>query len=284
MQLQGKVALVTGASRGIGRAIAVGLAAEGAQVAINYVSRPDAALAVQEAIAALGQEGLPVQADVAVAAEVERMVGQVLERFGQIDVLVNNATLHRGRRVHRLPESDWDAVIDSCLKGAYHCCQHVVPHMIERRSGRIINISSVVGLVGWPGDTAYGAAKAGLVGFTRSLAKEVAPYGITANVVMPGYVRTDMTAALTPQNVAADAGADPAGTCWHTGGCCRSRDLLSLTRCLCHWCRLCGGRWYVAVIPCFPAVPGVPSRVLVCWAAVHASRGASRHTGGSDDL
>ena len=202
VQLQGKVALVTGASRGIGRAIAVGLAAEGAQVAINYVSRPDAALAVQEAIAALGQEGLPVQADVAVAADVERMVGQVLNRFGQIDVLVNNATLHRGRRVHRLPESDWDAVIDSCLKGAYHCCQHVVPHMIERRSGRIINISSVVGLVGWPGDTAYGAAKAGLVGFTRSLAKEVASYGITANVVMPGYVHTDMTTALTPQNIA----------------------------------------------------------------------------------
>ena len=201
VKLQGKVALVTGASRGIGRAIAVGLAAEGAHVAINYVSRPDAAVAVQEAIDALGREGLPVQADVAVAADVERMVAQVLDRFGQIDVLVNNATLHRGRRVHRLPEGEWDAVIDSCLKGAYHCCQHVVPHMIERRSGRIINISSVVGLVGWPGDTAYGAAKAGLVGFTRSLAKEVAPYGITANVVMPGYVRTDMTAALTPKNV-----------------------------------------------------------------------------------
>ena len=129
MKLRGKVALVTGASRGIGRAIAVGLAAEGAQVAINYVSRPDAALAVQEAIGVLGQEGLPVQADVAVAADVERMVGQVLDRFGQIDVLVHNATLHRGRRVHRLPESDWDAVLDSCLKGAYHCCQHVVPHI-----------------------------------------------------------------------------------------------------------------------------------------------------------
>ena len=201
VKLQGKVALVTGASRGIGRAIALGLAAEGARVAINYVSRPDAAAAVREAIETLGREGLTVQADVAVAADVERMVAQVLERFGQIDVLVNNATLHRGRRVHRLPESDWDAVLDSCLKGAYHCCQHVVPHMMERRSGRIINISSVVGLVGWPGDTAYGAAKAGLVGFTRSLAKEVAPYGITANVVMPGYVRTDMTAALTPKNV-----------------------------------------------------------------------------------
>ena len=154
MQLQGKVALVTGASRGIGRAIALGLAAEGAHVALNYVSRPDAAAAVQEAVRELGREGLPVQADVAVAADVTRMMARVVEHFGQIDVLVHNATLHRGRRVHRLPESDWDAVIDSCLKGAYHCCQHVVPHMIARGSGRIINISSVVGLTGWPGDTA----------------------------------------------------------------------------------------------------------------------------------
>jgi 3-oxoacyl-[acyl-carrier protein] reductase len=129
------------------------------------------------------------------------MVTQVLEYFGHIDILVNNATIHRGRRVHRLPESDWDAVIDSCLKGAYHCCQQIVPHMLARQSGRIINISSAVGKIGWPGDTAYGAAKAGLVGFTRSLAKEVAPHGITVNVVMPGYIRTDMTAALTPKNV-----------------------------------------------------------------------------------
>jgi len=201
VKLQGKVALVTGASRGIGRAIALGLAAEGAHVVINYVSRPDTAAEVQEAVRGLGREGLPVQADVAMAEDVARMVAQALGHFGQIDVLVNNATLYRGRRVHRLPESDWDAVIDSCLKGAYHCCQQIVPHMIERRSGRIINISSVVGLTGWPGDTAYGAAKAGLVGFTRSLAKEVALYGITVNVVMPGYVRTDMTAALTPKNI-----------------------------------------------------------------------------------
>src|SRR5262249_43809036 len=118
--LQGKVALVTGASRGIGRAIALGLAAEGAQVAINYVSRPDAAAEVQAAIRGLGREGLPVQADVAVAADVTRMMAQITGHFGQIDVLVNNATLHRGRRVHKLLESDWDAVIDSCLKGAYH--------------------------------------------------------------------------------------------------------------------------------------------------------------------
>jgi len=170
-------------------------------VGVNYISRPDAADVVCKLIRAAGQEALPVQADVALANDVARMVAQVLDHFGQIDILVNNATLHRGRLVHKLPERDWDAVINSCLKGAYHCCQHVVPHMTEQRCGRIINISSAVGVIGWAGDTAYGAAKAGLIGFTRSLAKEVAPYGITANVVVPGYVRTDMTAALTPKNI-----------------------------------------------------------------------------------
>ncbi len=201
MQLQGQVALITGASRGIGRAIALGLAAEGAHVVVNYVQRADAAAAVGDTARSFGVDALPLQADVAVAEDVERMVTQALDHFGRLDVLVNNATLHRGRLVHRLPEPDWDAVIDSCLKGAYHCCRYVVPHMTSRRSGRVINISSVVGMIGWPGDTAYGAAKAGLIGFTRSLAKEVAPHGITANVVVPGYVRTDMTAALTPKNI-----------------------------------------------------------------------------------
>ncbi|MGQ4808702.1 3-oxoacyl-[acyl-carrier-protein] reductase FabG [Candidatus Entotheonellaceae bacterium PAL068K] len=201
VHLQGKVALVTGASRGIGRAIALDLAAAGAHVAINYMHRADAAAQVEEAIHTLGQEALTVHADVAVATDVEDMVARALDHFGQIDILVNNATLHRGRLVHKLPASDWDAVINSCLKGAYHCCQQIVPHMTARHSGRIINISSAVGLIGWPGDTAYGSAKAGLMGFTRSLAKEVAPYGITANVVVPGYIRTDMTAALTPKNI-----------------------------------------------------------------------------------
>lgn len=201
MKLEGNVALVTGASRGIGRAIALGLAAEGAHVVVNYVSRADAAQTVCEAIGGLGRDALPVQGDVAEAADVERMVATALDHFGRLDVLVNNATIHRGRLVHKLPERDWDTVIDSCLKGAYHCCHHIVPHMTARRRGRIINISSTVGLIGWPGDTAYGTAKAGLIGFTRSLAKEVAPYGITANVVVPGYVRTDMTAALTPKNI-----------------------------------------------------------------------------------
>ena len=201
MRLKGKVALITGASRGIGRAIALDLASQGASVAINYVQNAEAAKEVQEAIRAAGQTTAIVQADVAIADDVERMVADVLNQLGRIDILVNNATLHRGRLVHKLPEHDWDDVIDSCLKGAYHCCRHIVPHMTAQKSGRIINISSTVGLIGWPGDTAYGSAKAGLIGFTRSLAKEVASYGITANVVMPGYIRTDMTAALTPKNI-----------------------------------------------------------------------------------
>ena len=200
-QLEGKVALVSGASRGIGRAIALDLAVHGADVVVNYATRLDAAETVCQAIRDMGRRALPLQADVAEATEVARMVEEATATFGRIDILVNNATLHRGRRVEKLPESDWDAVIDSCLKGAYHCCRNVVPQMRAQGGGRIINISSSVGRIGWPGDTAYGAAKAGLIGFTRSLAKEVAPDGITANVVMPGYIRTDMTAALTPKNI-----------------------------------------------------------------------------------
>jgi 3-oxoacyl-[acyl-carrier protein] reductase len=202
VQVQKKVALVTGASRGIGRAIALALAREGVHIAINYVNRADAAAEVQAAVRSLGREALVVQADVAVADDVAHMVTQVLDHFGRVDILVNNATLHRGRLIHKLPAADWEAVLNSCLTGAYHCCRQLVPHMTARQSGRIINISSAVGLIGWPGDTAYGAAKAGLIGFTRSLAKEVAPYGITANVVVPGYIRTDMTAALTEKNIA----------------------------------------------------------------------------------
>lgn len=200
MSLKGKVALVTGASRGIGRATATALAAAGARVAVNFMNRRGAAMEVKKDIQVLGQESLLVQADVAAKQDVTRMISRVLDHFGRIDILVNNAALHRGGKVHRLSESDWESVIDSCLKGAFHCCQQVVPHMTARQSGRIINVSSIAGRIGWPGDTSYGAAKAGLVGFTRSLAKEVAPHGITANVVMPGYIDTDMTSELTPRS------------------------------------------------------------------------------------
>ena len=200
MSLEGKIALVTGASRGIGRAVARALAAAGAHVAVNFVNRRDAAVEVQQEVEALGRQCILAQADVAARQDVERMISLVLDHFGRIDILVNNATLHRGGKVDRLSAGDWQSVIDSCLGGAFNCCQQVVPHMTARESGCLINISSIMGRIGWPGDTAYGTAKAGLVGFTRSLAKELAPHGIRANVVMPGYIETDMTAALTPRS------------------------------------------------------------------------------------
>jgi 3-oxoacyl-[acyl-carrier protein] reductase len=191
-----KVALVTGAARGIGRAIAIDLAAHGADVIVNYRTRQDAAEEVAQNIRESGSEAMIVKADVANEQEVKSMVDQAAQKFGGIDILVNNAAIHRGGRVQKLPSEDWDLVIDSILRGAFNCCRCVVPLMVERGWGRIVNISSVAGLHGYPGDTAYGSAKAGLIGFTKSLAKEVAKKGITANVVIPGYLQTDMTSVL----------------------------------------------------------------------------------------
>ncbi len=191
-----KVALVTGASRGIGRAVAIGLASVGASVVVNYHSRRDAAEEVMGVIRSAGGEAMIYGANVANDAEVRTMVEEVSNRWGPIDILVNNATVHRGGKIHLLSHEDWDTVLASALGGAFHCCRHVVPAMLEKRWGRIINLSSAVALHGFPGDTAYGAAKAGLLGLTLSLAKEVASKGITVNAVIPGYVPTDMTAPL----------------------------------------------------------------------------------------
>jgi 3-oxoacyl-[acyl-carrier protein] reductase len=191
-----KIALVTGAARGIGRAIALDLAVHGADIAVNYRSRQDAAEEVAEKIRGMGKQVLLVKADVADEMQVKAMVDRVIEELGVIDILVNNAALHRGGRVQSLALEDWDLVMNAALKGAFHCCRHIVPVMVERRWGRIINISSIAGVRGSPGDTAYGSAKAGLIGFTKSLAKEVAKKGITANVVVPGFLKTDMTASL----------------------------------------------------------------------------------------
>jgi 3-oxoacyl-[acyl-carrier protein] reductase len=191
-----KVALVTGAARGIGRAIAVDLASEGADIVVNYRSRPDAAEEVAQEVRDIGRHALVIKADVADEGQVKSMVDRAVEEFGTIDILVNNAALHRGGRVQKIEPEDWDLVINAALRGAYNCCRHVVPLMVERRSGRIINISSYAGLHGYPGDTAYGSAKAGIIGFTKSLAKETAKRGITANVVVPGFLKTDMTAPL----------------------------------------------------------------------------------------
>ncbi|HUT70745.1 MAG TPA: 3-oxoacyl-ACP reductase family protein [Desulfatiglandales bacterium] len=191
-----KIALVTGAARGIGRAIALDLASQGADIVVNYRSRPDAAEKVAEEVRDMGRHALVIKADVADAGQVKSMVDRAVEEFGGIDILVNNAALHRGGRVQKIDPEDWDLVINVALRGAFHCCRHIVPLMVEKRWGRIINISSYAGFHGYPGDTAYGSAKAGIIGFTKSLAKEVAKRGITANVVVPGFLKTDMTAPL----------------------------------------------------------------------------------------
>jgi 3-oxoacyl-[acyl-carrier protein] reductase len=196
MNSQKKVALVTGASRGIGKAIAIDLAKEGANIIVNYRSRPDAAEEVIKIIKEMGREVISIKADVSIDAEVKSMVDRAIEKFGSIDILINNAALHRGGRIQKLAPEDWELVIHSVLRGAFNCCRHVVPFMVEKEWGRIINISSDAGLHGYPGDTVYGAAKSGLIGFTKSLAKEVAKKKITANVVVPGFLQTDMTSVL----------------------------------------------------------------------------------------
>jgi len=201
LSLEGRVALVTGSSRGIGRAIAVRLAREGADVVVNYVSNVEAAREVVDRIREVGRKALAVKADVARLEEVESMVAKAMDFMGKLHILVNNAQIHKGRLIQKLPPEAWDTVLKSGPYGAFHCCRTAVPHMIEEKWGRIINITSFVGLKGWPGDTAYASAKAALVGFTKSLAREVAPKGITVNAVAPGFIRTDMTSALTEKNV-----------------------------------------------------------------------------------
>jgi len=196
MDVRRKIALVTGAARGIGRAIALDLAAQGADVIVNYRSRPDAAEDVAKQIRSMGRRVLVLKADVADQNQVETMVDRTVEEWGGVDILVHNAALHKGGRVQKIGLEDWDLVIHTTLRGAYNCCRSVVPHMVKKEWGRIINISSNAGVHGHAGDTAYGSAKAGLIGFTKSLAKEVAKRGITANVVVPGFLKTDMTAPL----------------------------------------------------------------------------------------
>ena len=196
MELEGKVALVTGASRGIGRAVALELARAGAEVAVNYAASEGPAQEVVREIEALGRRALAVKFDVADPEAVARGVKEVEEAFGRIDILVNNAGITRDGLCMRLKEEDWERVLSVNLKGAFLVTRAALPGMLKRRWGRIINISSVVAFSGNPGQTNYAASKAGLVGFSRSLALEVASRGITVNVVAPGFIETDMTAAL----------------------------------------------------------------------------------------
>jgi 3-oxoacyl-[acyl-carrier protein] reductase len=192
VRFEGKTALVTGASRGIGRAVALKFAAEGANVVINYNARADAAEEVAAAARAHGGQAQTVQADVAVAADVDRLVQQTLDTFKRIDVLVNNAGITRDTLIMRMSEDDWDAVIDTNLKSAFLVTRAVLRPMVRARAGRIINIASISGVIGNAGQANYSASKAGMLGLTRSIAREVASRNITCNAVAAGVIDTEI--------------------------------------------------------------------------------------------
>ncbi|GBF12218.1 3-oxoacyl-[acyl-carrier-protein] reductase [Tepidibacillus sp. HK-1] len=194
--LNSKVAIVTGASRGIGREIALVLAEAGANVVINYMGNRERAEEVAELVKELGRVALVVQADVSNPDDVENMVNLTLTKFGKIDILVNNAGITRDNLIMRMKVEDWDTVIDTNLKSVFLLSKAVSRQMMKQREGRIINISSVVGVLGNPGQANYVAAKAGVIGLTKTLAREFASRGITVNAVAPGFIETDMTASL----------------------------------------------------------------------------------------
>jgi len=215
MNLDGKTAVITGASRGIGRAIALELASSGAKVVINYAHDAEGAQAGLEAVKAAGGEGCVMQADVSDYKSAEGLIKGAVEAYGGIDILVNNAGTTRDMVIMMMPEADWDIVIQTNLKSAFNCSKAAVKTMMRRRSGRIINITSVSGIAGNAGQTNYSASKAGLIGFTRSLAREVAPRNITVNAVAPGFVPTALTNSLPDELKQASLKTIPLGR-WGT--------------------------------------------------------------------
>jgi 3-oxoacyl-[acyl-carrier protein] reductase len=198
MSLNGKIALVTGAAQGIGRDIALGLAADGADVAICDVNL-EAAQKTAADIEAKGRKSLAVKANVAASADVTAMIDQIVEKFGRIDILVNNAGITRDGLILRMKDEDWDLVLSINLKGAFLCTKAALKHMSKQRSGTIINIASIVGAMGNAGQANYVASKAGLIGLTKTIAREYANRNVTANAVAPGFIDTAMTQALTDQ-------------------------------------------------------------------------------------
>lgn len=196
MNLTGKVALVTGASRGIGQATAIGLAKAGADIVVNFIGNEAVAQETVEAIEALGRKAIKIKADVGNADEVQAMVDEAVAAFGHIDILVNNAGITRDGLLIRMKDSDWDDVLNINLKGVYLVTKAVAKLMVKQRAGRIINMTSVSGVTGNVGQANYAAAKAGVIGFTKTCAKELASRGITVNAVAPGFIETAMTDVL----------------------------------------------------------------------------------------
>lgn len=201
--LTGRIALVTGASRGIGRAIALELARRGARVAVNYNSSEQAAAEVVDAIKGAGGEAVAIKGDIANRDEAAAIVKETIDEFGGLDILVNNAGITRDTLLMRMSEDDWDAVHNTNLRGTFLVTKAAMRPLLRSSYGRIINISSIVGVMGNPGQANYAAAKAGLLGFTRAVAREVASRGVTVNAVAPGFIDTDITAQMTPEQIEA---------------------------------------------------------------------------------
>ena len=209
--LQGKIAVVTGSSRGIGAAIARELAAQGATVMLNHRDSAAQAETVVAEIIAAGGQAVAIQADVSSFAEAQRLIKETVDRFGHIDILVNNAGTTRDMLIMMMPEADWDLVIQTNLKSAFNCSKAAVRPMMKQRFGRIINITSVSGLAGQAGQTNYSASKAGMIGFTKALAKEVGSRGITVNAIAPGFVPTVLTDVLNEDQKRAIISMTPMG-------------------------------------------------------------------------
>jgi 3-oxoacyl-[acyl-carrier protein] reductase len=195
--LENKTAVVTGASRGIGRAVAIKLASLGANIVLNYRSSIKSVEEVLAEIKAMGANAVAVQGDISSFAEAEKVIKAAVENFGSLDILVNNAGITKDGLLARMKEEDFDSVIETNLKGAFNCIRHATPIMMKQRRGRIINMSSVVGVAGNVGQINYAASKAGVIGMTKSAAKELASRGITVNAIAPGFIQSDMTDALS---------------------------------------------------------------------------------------